>query len=69
MWAHYVLHLKLIQCMPVKLQLRKNREFPGSPVVRTQRFHCWVRVQSLVGELRSHKLCGMAKKEKKQKQK
>ena len=33
-------------------------EFPGGPVVRTQHFHC------LVGELRSRKPCGMARKKK-----
>ena len=37
-------------------------EFPGSPVVRTPgRSHC-PGVQSLVGELKSHKLHSMAKK-------
>ena len=38
-------------------------EFPGSPVVRTLSFH-WqgARVQSLVRELRSHKLCGQKNK-------
>ena len=36
----------------------------GSPVVRTQHSH-WLQVQSLVGELRSHKSCGEAKKKKK----
>ena len=41
-------------------------QFPGGPVVRTQGFHCHgPRVQSLVGELRSHKLCSAAKKKKK----
>ena len=34
-------------------------EFPSSPVVRTLHFHSWV--QSLVGELRSYKLCCIAK--------
>ena len=30
--------------------VRKRRDFPGGPVVRTQCFHClpWPRVQSLV---------------------
>ena len=43
-------------------------EFPGSPVVRTPRFHCkgaWVR--SLVGELRSRMPCDPAQKKKKKK--
>ena len=38
-------------------------EFPGSPVARTQEISLqWAQVQSLVGELRSHKSCGIAKK-------
>ena len=38
-------------------------EFPGGPVVRTPRFHCWgPGVLSLVRELRSHKPHGSAKK-------
>ena len=37
-------------------------ELPGGPVVRTQWFHCNGRFQSLVGELRSCKLCSRAKK-------
>ena len=40
-------------------------DFPGSPVVKTPRFHCRVRVHSLVGELRSRMPCGTAKKKKK----
>ena len=43
------------------------REFPGGPVVRTWRFHCQARVRSLVGELRSCKSLGEAKKKKKKK--
>ena len=35
-------------------------EFPGGPGVRTLHFHC--RVRTLVGELRSHKPHGVAKK-------
>ena len=41
------------------------REFPGGLVVRIPGFHCWGRVQSLVGKLRSCKPCGAAKKKKK----
>ena len=41
------------------------RECPGGPVVRTQHFHYQTQVQSLVRELRSHKLRGAAKKKKK----
>ena len=37
----------------------------GGPVIRTRRFHCQTCVQSLVRELRSHKLHGVAKKKKK----
>ena len=45
--------------------LKKSRaqEFPGSSVVRTLLFHCWV--QYLVRELRSCKLHRVAKTEKK----
>ena len=45
------------------------RDFPGGPVVRTLSFHCQGhRVQSLVRELRSHKPCGVGKKQTKTKQ-
>ena len=38
---------------------------PGSPVVRTPRFHCLrVQIQSLVRELRSHKLHGASVEKK-----
>ena len=43
----------------------KNREFPGSPMVKSPCFQCmglWV--WSLVGELRSHMLCGTSKNKK-----
>ena len=34
----------------ITLQFKRNREFPGGPVVRTQCFHCCgPRVQSLIG--------------------
>lgn len=40
----------------------KLREFPGSPVVRTPRFHCQgPGIQPLVKELRTHKPYGTAK--------
>ena len=42
-------------------------DFPGSPVVRTLHFHTGAWVQSLIGELRSHKLFGVAKPTNKQK--
>ena len=44
----------LVRCPLYKL----SREFPGGPVVR---IHCSllkVQVQSVVGELKSHKVCG-----------
>ena len=45
-----------------------SRELPGDPVVRTPHFHCQgPGVQALVGELRSHKLHGEAKKNPKTK--
>ena len=56
----------------VKLAIRESyknwitREFTGSPIVRTLHFH-WV--QSLVGELRFHKLHSVAKKTKQTPQK
>ena len=44
-----------------------KREFPGGPVVRIPGFHCsGAQVRSLVGELRSHKPWGAAKKKKKE---
>ena len=46
-------------------KLNVQREFPGDLLVRTQSFHCSNSVQSLVGELRSHKLLSAAKKKKK----
>ena len=39
-----------------------QRDFPGTPVVGTLLPLQGVWVQSLVGELRSHMLCGVAKK-------
>ena len=42
-----------------------EQEVPSCPVVRTPCFHCFTaerQIQSLVGELRSHKPYGMAKK-------
>ena len=44
---------------------KKKREFPGSPVVRTPRFHLGAWVLSLVRELISHKPRGMVKKREK----
>ena len=42
-------------------------EFPGGPVVRTQRFHCGGPGSILLGELRSCKLHSEAKLKKKKK--
>ena len=48
-----------------KSSLMRYQEFPGSPVVRTPRFHCLrVQIQSLVRELRSHKLHGASVEKK-----
>ena len=46
-----------------------HRNFPGSPVVRTLLSLPRAQVHSLVGKLRFHKPCGMAKKLKKKKKK
>ena len=46
---------------------KKSTWFPGSPVVRTWHFTAMAWVQSLVGELRSRKPHGVAKKKKKKK--
>ena len=40
-------------------------DFPGSPVVKTLRFHCRVQVQSLVGEVPHATWYGKKKKKKK----
>ena len=45
---------------------KESGEFPGGSVVRTRCFHCWVQVQSLVGELRSCKPRSAARKKKKE---
>ena len=41
-----------------------SQEFPDSPVVRTQRFHCRGLVQPLVRDLRSWKPQSAAKKKR-----
>ena len=42
-------------------ELKSNGEFPNSPVVRTQCFHCGgAQVQSLVRELRPCELCELS---------
>ena len=45
--------------------LSQLREFPGSPVVRTLLSLLWAQVQSLIRDLRFHKLCCLAKKRNK----
>ena len=46
--------------------IKKFREFPGGPVIRTQLFSLLrVQVQSLVGEIISCKMWSVAKKKKK----
>ena len=49
--------------------MQMMREFPGSPVAKTFTFTARARVQPSVGELRSHKPHGIAKKKKKEKKK
>ena len=44
------------------------QDFPGGPVVRTRHANCWgAWVQSLLGELKSHRSHSAAKKKKKSK--
>ena len=44
-------------------KVKNNGGFPGGPVVKTLCFQCRrTQIQSLVDELRSHKLCSSAKK-------
>jgi len=45
--------------------MQMMREFPGSPVVRALTFTATAGVQPYVGELRSHKPHGIAKKKRK----
>ena len=42
------------------LKMYTHQEFPGSPVVRSQHIYCLGQGSSLVGELRSRKLCHTA---------
>ena len=57
---------ELLQLNKVYKPIKKQQmELPGSPMVRTPHFHCQEpQVQSLVEELRSHKLDSTAKKKK-----
>ena len=45
-----------------------NREFPGGPMVKTQWLSLQASVQSLVGELRSHKPLGKKKKKERERE-
>ena len=58
---------ELLQLNKVYKPIKKRQmELPGSPVVKIPHFHCpELQVQSLVEELRSHKLHSTAKKKKK----
>ena len=47
--------------------IKTEGDFPGGPVVESSLPMQWAWVRSLVGELRSHMLWGMAKKKKKKK--
>ena len=38
------------------------RDFPGGALVKTMHSRAGVQVQSLIGELRSHMLCGVSKR-------
>ena len=59
-------HIYSTKGLQSKSKINAYREFPGSPVVSTKHFHCrGPGFKSLVRELRSHKLCGPAKKKKK----
>ena len=51
------MHQNLFNCIK---RSEKSEEFPGGPVVMAFTVFTWV--QSLDGELRSRKLCGMAEK-------
>ena len=44
-----------------------SRDFLGGPVVKTTSSSARVQVQFLIGELRSHMLCGVSKRLKKKK--
>ena len=51
-------------------KVKNNGGFPGGPVVKTLCFQCrGTQIQSLVEELRSHKLCSSAKKKRNKKEK
>ena len=49
----------------IQQEIQKQRDFPGSPVVKTLNFHCRGCGSMLVGELRSLVPRGAARKEKK----
>lgn len=57
----------LKQQMFFSRNLRKDRDFPGSTMVKKPRCQSGARTPSLVGELRSHMLCSVAKEKEKKK--
>ena len=53
-----------VSALWIALRISYNREFPVGAGIRTQCFHCWGLVWSLVRELGSCKPCGVVKKKK-----
>ena len=65
----YILKKASLYIKIFPLETKCLREFPGSPVVRTLHFYYHgPGVQSLVGDLRSRKPCGVAPSKKKKNQ-
>ena len=69
-WQHIISSIHLSKYISKKYAHEKQwlwvnnayfREFPEGPVVNTLLSVQWAWVWSLIGELRSHMLCGMAK--------
>ena len=53
---------KTILIMNIFILLKQMWDFPSGPVIKTLPLHCWeCEVRSLVRELRSCMLCGVAK--------
>ena len=68
LYGHIIAAMTLTECHS-RHEERGKEDFPGSPVAKTLRFHCRVGrgqgqdgLQSLVGELTSYMLHGVAKK-------
>ena len=49
-------YMEQSKCKKRNRKPAKREEFPGSPTVRTLRFHCWEPGFDPTGDLRSHKL-------------